>query len=379
MTFRSKLLWSLLGTAIVPTAAFAQVPDLVAAFDAGGRAMGMGGVTNVTGSETLSNYYNPAGLGYVTRSTIGATFRNFPESKTSVTGDIGPTGNARLDTNSTAGANGLGHAGLAIPLKGRNGSTNGTIGISVTAGGRLRDERTAGPGLVEGGLQAGNFSQLLRSDTSFVNVSYGRATGDGTFSWGAGLVYAVNRQVNQRVAPSGVTNFDAQATGLGAQIGFLLNPKENPDLSFGLSYRTPIKLRSGSDNPLIYSEVQARLAGGIALRRDGFRGQRDFMVIGLEGQFFFAGKDGRFIDRNTQTVIGLGLEYNYSVSTYRIPIRLGYSAVSAGGDSFARRSGVTFGFGFRPVNGDWSIDLNFGRPNGGANDASVGVTYKFGK
>ena len=124
-----------LALAAAPVAVWAQVPDLVNAFDAGGRAVGMGGVTNVTGSDTLSGYYNPAGLGFVTRPTIGITFRNMPESRSVVSGDIGPTGTQRFSTTGQSGSTGLGHAGLAFPLKGRNGSSNGTVALTLTKGG----------------------------------------------------------------------------------------------------------------------------------------------------------------------------------------------------------------------------------------------------
>lgn len=378
MNRNRTLLWIAMG--IAPAASLGQVPDLVAAFDAGGRAMGMGGVTSVTGSDTLSGYYNPAGLGYISQATISASFRNFPGSNTVVTGDIGPTGTQRLSSSSDNGPTGLGHAGLALPLAGRNGGNNGVVSLSLTAGGQMRDLRTAGTGLVEGGLGAGAYRQFIKADTDFVNLSYGRTNGDSSFAWGLGLVYATSRQVNNRIAPSGTTAFDTQATGFGAQIGMMMTPKENPDMTFGLSYRTPIKLHTGGVSPLIYPEIPGRLAGGIALRRDGFRsGGRDWMVWGVEGQYFFAGKDSQFVDRNAQMVLGLGVEYSYSLGSARIPIRLGYAFVPAGGDFFGQRNALTFGLGYRPSKADWGVDLNFGRPSNGGADTSVAVTYKIGK
>lgn len=375
MTRKSTLLMAALGATMVPAVATAQVPDLVAAFDAGGRAMGMGGVTYQTGSDTLSNYANPAGLGYINKRTIGVTFRNFPESDTVVTGDIAPSGTQFLSSSGKAGPTGLGHAGIAIPLQNGRG---GTIALSLTAAGQLRDSRIAGPGLTENGLPANGFSQLLKSRTDFVNLSYGKTSGDGTFAWGAGLVYAINRQMNIRNAPSGTTAFDSQATGVGAQVGVIINPKENPDLSIGASYRTSIKLNSGGAGPLIYDEVPARLAGGIAIRRDGFRGSKDYMILGLEVQHFFDAGESQFIDRDAQTVLGLGTEYNYSFGSGRIPVRLGFNFVPSGGAGFGRRNTFTFGLGYRPNNGAWGLDLNWGRPQGGGSDFSIGLSYQFG-
>ncbi len=375
-TLRLKLI--VLALATVPVLASAQVPDLVNAFDAGGRAVGMGGVTNVTGSDTLSNYYNPAGLGYVTRSTLGLTFRNMPESRSVVTGDIGPGGTQRFATSNSSGATGLGHAGLAFPLKGRNGSTNGTIGISVTKGGQLRDLRVSGAGLTEGGLNAVGYTQLIKSSTDFINLSYGRTAGDGAFNYGVGLVFATNRQMNNKLAPSGTSTFDADANGLGFQAGILVNPTGN-NLSFGASVRTPIKLRGGGGNTLIYDKIPGRLSAGVAFRQDGFRGGRDYMVLGGELSYFFGGSNSPFIDRDTQTVFGIGGEYHYSMGSSVIPVRIGYSFVQKGGNFFGSRNSLTFGLGYRPSNGDWGIDVNWGRPQNGGGDLSLSLVYRFGK
>lgn len=361
-----------------PVVASAQVPDLISALDAGGRAMGMGGVTYVTGADTLAGYYNPAGLGFVNRSTLDITIRNMPESNTTVTGDIGPGGTQRHSTDGETGPTGLGHAGIAFPLKGSNGGTNGAIALTLTKGGQIRDVRTAGAGLTEGGLSASGYTEFLKVTTDFVNLSYGRSTSDGTFNWGFGLVYAINRQVNNRTAPSGTTLFDEEATGLGAQLGVMFSPKTNANTSFGLSVRTPIKLKGGNGG-LIYPRIPGRVAAGIAVRHDGFRRGRDYMVFGGEVQHFFGGDTSNFVDRDKQTVFGIGTEYSYSIGGGRLPIRLGYTFVQAGGAFFGTRNGFTFGLGYRPASSDWAIDLNWARPETGGNDLSIGLSYKFGK
>ncbi len=363
-----------------PIGACAQVPDLVNALDAGGRAMGMGGTNYVTGSDTLAGYYNPAGLGFVTRGTLDLTFRNMPESSTVVTGDIGPNGTQRLTSEGEKGPTSLGHAGIAFPLKKRNGGTNGAIALTLTKGGVIRDVRTSGAGLTEGGLPANGFQQFLKITTDFVNLSYGTSTQDGTFNWGIGLVYAINRQVNFRFAPSGTTIFDEDASGFGAQAGIQITPKGNGNVSFGASIRTPISLKGGSgSNPLIYSRIPGRVMGGLAVRQDGFRGGKDYIVFGAELQHFFNGEASQFVDRNSQTVFGIGAEYNYGFGGGRIPIRLGYSAIQAGGDFFGSRNSFTFGLGYRPATNDWGLDLNWARPSGGGNDLSLSLSYKFGK
>ena len=46
----------LAGLVALPVVGVAQVPDVLSALDAGGRAMGMGGAGNITGADTTSGY-----------------------------------------------------------------------------------------------------------------------------------------------------------------------------------------------------------------------------------------------------------------------------------------------------------------------------------
>ncbi|HZH97758.1 MAG TPA: hypothetical protein VEX38_02200 [Fimbriimonadaceae bacterium] len=379
MKIATKMTIAALGVTILPSIASAQVPDLVAAFDAGGRAMGMGGATYVTGSDTMSGYYNPAGLAYVSRGQVGLTFRNMPQSRTTVSGDLVPTGSERLSSEGDTGPRALSHVGIAIPLRNRSGSTNGTIGLALTTGGQIRDERTAGPGLAEGGLGAPGYSQLLKSKTDFVSLSYGRSLSD-TFNICISLLYAVNNQSNVRNGvPSGATSFEETATGLGLLVGMQFTPRDNPNLMFGASYRTPISLKGRNGAQLIYDKIPARLQIGGAVRRDGLRGGRDFILVGADVQHFFAGNQGVLFDRDPQTVLGFGLEYSYATGSARVPIRLGYQFVPAGGNNFGARNSFTYGVGYRPGNGDWGVDVNFGRAQAGGQDMSINLMYRFGR
>lgn len=354
----------------------AQVPDMVAAFDAGSRSMALGSSDHITGADTLSGYYNPAGLGYLSRPQLGLTIRNFPESVTTVTGDLIPQGSERLSSKGSSGPNGLGHLGFVTPLS-ADGS-RGTIGVALTAAGQLRDFRVAGQGLTEGGNNADNYQQLLKNKTDIVSLAYGRAINDGGLSWGVGLLYARNNTVNNSSGvPSGDTFYNEQSSGFGGIVGLMFVPKSNPNFSFGLSYRSEISLKSNSGNILLYDKVPARLSGGVALRRDGFRGGRDYLVVSAEVQHFFEGADSVFFDRNAQTVFGTGIEYNYLTGGNRIPLRVGYSFVPAGGAQFGARNSFTYGIGFRPSNSDWGIDLSFGRPTGGGQDSSLSLSYRF--
>ena len=101
------------------------------------------------------------------------------------------------------------------------------------------------------------------------------------------------------------------------------------------------------------------------------------MVIGAEVQHYFDGGDGVFFDRDPQTVFGVGLEYNYSHSSVRIPVRIGYNFVQAGGFAYGSRNAFTYGIGFRPNNSDWGLDLSFGKPTGGGSDVGLSLSYRF--
>lgn len=361
-----------------PAAALSQVPDLVTAFDAGGSALGMGSAGTVLGSDTYSSYYNPAGLGYATRTQVAISARNLPKSTSTAFGNLLPSGSERLSTTVDKGPMGLTHAGAVIPIPKKGGGTNGAIGIALTTGGLVRDDRVAGAGLNEGGLPAPGFSQRLENRTEFLTVSYGRSAMGGSLNWGAGLVYAMNSQTLDRVAPSGTTAFHEDATGLGFIAGVQYAPVSQPNWSFGLSYRSPIKLSAGGA-PLIFSEVPGRLSAGVGWRKDGFRGRRDYLVLALQADHYFAGAQGNFFDRDPQTVLGLGAEYSYHMGSTRIPVRLGYSSIPSAGKGFGKRDSFTFGVGYRPTTEDWGVDLGFARPFEGGNDIGISMFYRFGK
>src|SRR5438093_249941 len=116
-----RLSFVILGAAIMATPTFAQIPDLLNAFDAGGRAMGMGGALYPTSSDTLSSYYNPAGLAYINQTTVGAVFRNLPRSTTNASGDFN---NPNLTSTGEAGRRELTHFGAVFPF------AKGGLGLS---------------------------------------------------------------------------------------------------------------------------------------------------------------------------------------------------------------------------------------------------------
>jgi len=149
-------------------------------------------------------------------------------------------------------------------------------------------------------------------------------------------------------------------------------------VSFGLSYRSEVNLSNNSDTQGLYDKIPARLLAGVAFRQDGMRGGRDFIVYGAQIQHFFSGGSSQVFDRNPQTTLGLGLEYNFQTTGFRIPLRLGYNIVPSGGDDYGSRNGFGFGFGYRPLDNRYSLDFNFVAPEKGGYDMGISLNYRFG-
>ncbi|HVL40407.1 MAG TPA: hypothetical protein VM328_13540 [Fimbriimonadaceae bacterium] len=361
-----------------PAAALGQVPDLLNALDAGGRAMGMGGAGYQTDSSTLSGYYNPAGLGYLDAPAAGVVFRNLPTSRTVVTGDFS---NLRLDSRADTGARYLTHVGYAFPMR-----QGGALGVSLTTGGFVRDERL-GNNLPDGALTVRNYRELSRVRNDFLAVSYGRANADSAMTWGVSLLYAmshvVNTQAGQLVDSSNnvvgtlSARNDEQGHGFGLLVGIQLSPRNQPNTSFGLSYRTEIDLTGNENTASLYDKIPARLAAGLAHRRDGLRGGRDYLLVAADVQHFFEGGSSPLFDRDAQTVAGIGAEYNYHAAWGRLPVRLGYAFVPSGGRGYGSRNAFTYGIGYRPPGSDLALDLNFASPEGGSSDMSLSLSYRF--
>src|SRR5579862_7626196 len=104
---------SILAGSLLTVSAHAQVPDLLNAFDAGGRSLGMAGSLHATEPSTLSTFYNPASLAFIRSAQVGLDFRNLPKTNTSIT-------NTLISPNySTSGSSGpftLSNLGFATPV-----------------------------------------------------------------------------------------------------------------------------------------------------------------------------------------------------------------------------------------------------------------------
>jgi len=309
-----RLPFVVLGAATIATPAFAQVPDLLNALDAGGRAMGMGGSLYPTGADTLASYYNPAGLGYVSQSTVGVAFRNLPRSTTTASGDFN---NPTLTSKGSGGDRELTHFGVVFPMG------KGGLGLSYTVGGYINDFRQGS--VTIGGSSVSGYAEQIESKTEFFSLGYGVATKDQTFAWGIGAQFV---QESMEDLLTGTVNGSqlsgtpsATTSGIAGLVGFQFNPKGS-DMSWGVSYRTEVNLSSNNSTSLLMDKIPARLLGGVAFRNDGIRGGKDFLLYGLDVmQFFSTNNAGQNFQRNAQTVAGGGLEYNYDLGGARIQLR----------------------------------------------------------
>ncbi len=366
-----KLSYVVLGVASIVTPVLAQVPDLMNSLDAGGRAMGMGGSLYSSGSDTLSSYYNPAGLGYVRETTVGAVYRNLPKSTTTASGQLN---DPVLSTTSQSGGREITHFGAIFPMAG------GGLGLSYTVGGFIDDFRSGNVSI--GGDPVDNYAERIRLKQDFFSLAYGHSSSDATFSYGFGLMYAQQSLRDQRAGSvnGGSLAADVSGTtgGLGGIIGVQFNPR-GTNMSYGLSYRSEINLSNNEGTSLLADKIPARLKGGLAMRQDGIRGGKDFVLYGFDVTHFFKVNNGSdLFNRKDQTTFGLGAEYNYSLGTSRVPIRLGYEFIPAGGIGFGDRNNLTFGIGYRPQGNDFTLDLNFGKPQHGGFDLGLSLTYKLG-
>lgn len=370
MKFARKLLS--ISMAAASTAAFAQVPDLLTSFDAGGRAFGSGGSLYGTSADTMSATYNPAGLGYVNEPMLSVSTRNFPTSRTLVTGSLTEL---RLNSFEREGELGLSHVGYARPSGGR-----GTIGVAYTVGGWYHDDQFGQT--LAGGIS--RFHDALHIRTDFLNLSWGRASNDQSTSIGFGIIVAQNNVYNKREItfadpniPPTLARSDESGFGVGAQFGMIFVPRGTSNVSWGFSVRTPIEIQDDEGALALYQRIPGRAAVGMALRQDGFRRGRDFLIYGAEFEYLFGGEGSDRLDIEDHSNGHVGVEYNYVSDTFTLPIRLGYSLITSGGDGFQDRNTFTYGFGYRPHSQKWSIDVGFGNANRGVKDTAITVGIRF--
>lgn len=375
---KKRILAITLGTLGTTTAGFAQIPDLLNTIDAGSRSMGAGGAFTVTSADTHSILNNPAGIGFLSTKTFGLSMRNLPKSNTQIFGSLA---NPTYSSDGVAGKNQMTHFGYAMPLK-----KGGTFGFSYQVGGYLDDFRS-GTNITIGGFNGATYQEAIRAKTDFYTVAFGKTNSEGNKSFGWGLAIA-NLNLSDKQEgfipgnpPTSLISSDNAAStwGVGLVAGFQTIPKNQPNTTFGASIRTPIKLSSNSFSSPLYDVIPGQVSFGMATRKDNMRGTEDFLVYGANVSYYFGGKGSGIFDRDNQFVYGVGAEYNVVREGATIPIRLGYMSVASGGSQFSDRNSFTFGIGYRPNSQPWSLDLNYGFPNGGGRDFAIGLNYRFEK
>lgn len=358
----------------VSAVSFGQIPDLLNALDAGGRAMGMGGSIYAAGSDTQSSLNNPAGLAFA-EAQASVIFRNLPESLSQLTGEFR---NPVVTTRPTAGRRTITHAGINMPL-GR-----GAWGLAYTTQGYIRDLR-GGTNLTDAGVEVRDYAELLKIKTDYLSFGYGQSGANG-FSWGISALVAFNSvrdRLTYRLFSGGTeiggvnTDSEQTAVGVGGVVGFQYSPKGNSNVSVGGSIRTPISVNHDAATKPYATRLPGKASLGLATMRDGIRGGRDYIVLGFQGDFYFGEGSPALLPRKEQFVLGAGLEYNYHFGTTRVPIRIGFNTVQGGGSQFSDRNAFSLGFGYRPEGGRYGIDLDFASPSrGGKWDMSLGVNFK---
>jgi hypothetical protein len=353
----------------------AQVPDLLTALDTGGRAMGIGGATRVTDSTTYSALDNPAGLAYISEPTASLSFRNLPKSSTIAAGDF----NDRTTSfTEQGGRTALAHAGYAMPYKG------GTLGFSYTVGGHV-DNVTNGGGLANGALTVQGLTETSRAQTDFFTFSFGKPSGNG-MNVGVGIVIANQyTKFSQSYAlfngstNVGNTNTTASSNGIGVGLvaGVQGNLQADGSSQFGLSVRTPIDLSGNSETSAIYDKIPGKISLGAAGQVKGAGSGSEFLIWAAELDYYYGGEANALFSRKNTLGYGLGLEYNFNRFNARIPFRIGFQGVPAGGNGFSSRDALTFGLGYRPNGQPYSFDLNFARSiETGKFDIGLGFVYK---
>lgn len=373
----------LLAVSVAPVAlagiAHAQIPDLLTSYDAGTAAMGAGGALYATGGGTISAYYNPAGLAYATRKELSFNIKNRPTSNTFSTGT---STNRTLTTDGSPGKKGLSHLGLAVPLS--NG--RGVVALTYTLGGYIEDTQSSNS-LTFGGLTAQNYLLTRKAAADFYTLAYAKTSPSQDFSYGIGLNY-IRQSVNN--TETGILTGGGQQIpldthnaetgyGYGVTVGIEGTPKNQPNISWGASFRTPVTLKGNPNTSALYGKIPGRVIGGLAFRQDGFRGGKDYLVYGIQGQYFFGGNDSLLFQRNNQFVTNFGLEYNMFKFGGRFPLRLGYVVNPSSGDGYGSRNSLNYGVGYRPENGKYDFDLGLANAQGGGTDFSIGVTLRFDK
>lgn len=375
---------------IVFTAALAgaQTHNLSNTLDSGTRSAGLGSALSSTDAEPLSAINNPAGLGYLSAREFSITYRNLPGSTSTATDLAG----GRANGSGFRGSTSLTSLAFSIPLISKKGPA-GTLGFSYSVGGFFSDDSQATSLAYNTAthLVANAFKENRSMKTEFFTLGYGKTLESQNLSVGVGLTMAKNKldysqsftvvdsSTNSSVS-SQATNSDGTSYGLGVIVGAQYNPPKLTNHSIGISYRTPISLNSGNGTTSYFDRIPGRLLLGDVVRFMGPKGRSsDYVVVAAQAEAYSGGSSSDLFAQNAKTVYEAGAEYGFSSDFGRLPIRLGYRSIPAGGPGLSDWSGFTYGIGFRDPDNRISLDLTLASPSGGPSDFAITATYRFNR
>lgn len=337
--------------------------------------MAMGGSTSVTETGPQAAFRNPAGLAYVNKAAVNVTFRNLPETDSTLTGAFA---NPTQDASRRYGRSTLTGFSYATPI-GR-----GVLGLSYHVGGFLQDDRTA-LALTDGPLTITNYQRTVKAQTDLFTLSYGQYRNG--VSWGIGMQYAnqyLRFDENYSVFDGGVqvgavNQFaSGNSRGFGVLAGVQIESGANTVI--GASIRTPIGLTGNGQTQALYSRIPGRASLGFSTRRAAKQGSEDFWIYGAQADYIFGGTGGQGFERSAKIGFGLGAEYSLMRSGARWPLRVGFNRSPAQGRGFSDIDSFTFGLGYRPMDSKLGVDLSFGKDTkGGPVNAALGITYQVGR
>jgi hypothetical protein len=377
------------GGALVGACAHGQVANLLNALDAGSHSLGMGSALTATDAEVLSTFNNPAGLGYLSGRQFAIAYGNLPTAASTVSDVYGD----RSFSSYFNGDSDITYFGVTLPLS--TSKNHGTIGFCYNVGGFLDDVGTSNgvlPYSSNTNLEAANYTDQRYAKDDYVTVSYGKTNNEHTMSLGFGLTYVQQSTIYQQqfsiydttsgspvLASTQNTGYLSGAgSGVGAIAGIELIPANTPNLSFGLSLRSPIRLGGGGAVDQYYSVIPGKLLAGAALRGTGLkRRSSDFTVLGVQVEQYFGGSGQGLFAQQAQTVTDLGGEYDFGLDSFNVPVRIGYRSIPSGGSQFADVSALTYGLGIHDKENRYSLDANWSRITGGMNQLSITASVRF--
>jgi long-subunit fatty acid transport protein len=387
-----KAIW--IGIGMSAIGVWAQKPgDTLYSLDMGGRGYGMGGAFAAIADDVTAAAWNPAGLAYLSKPEFSIVMRTLPTYQTTLAGNVI---NPASRTTGSSGDQRLGFAGLALPL-GKNGKgPGGTLGIAYWRGGFYENNKFAArltSGDPDSNLEIRPYIDNTEISVDFFTLAYARKL-TNNMQFGIGLLY-VQENFNYfhsetLVDPNDPNNdlgttestINETGTGFGVQVG-VMSPFNTMKGTWGVTYRSEMKLRDFGGAAAFGDTVPAKVSFGASyLLLENPRGSNtDFLVGAAQIDHFFKSNSGLADQRDNATNFGLGLQYTLGLHGFLVPVRVGFHSYQAGNDqTFSDENIFTFGLGYRPLDGRWGLNLDFGSSNRHSGmDTSLSLNYQFGE